>query len=647
MKRSREGFLVWLLVVVISIFFHREYLNEFPRFIHAWTQSDRYALSIGFVKNGFNLFKPTSLNLSPDPEFTPETETGITPVDLPLGEFIVACAMKISGTTEPIIFRLFTILIASAGMTWLYLIFLRLSQNRLVAAMPVLFMFLCPVYFYYSSGFLPTITSLSLVLGGVYFLFSGDQQLEQRSFILFTLAALLRMPFIFPLISIGFVYFRNKRKLIYPILGIIAVIVYALWNRYLASIHGSLFLRKFLHAGSLEESLSMLSETWSNWNTSWFSIWHYIAAGVSILVYLLYKLWPSIFSSLPEHHSKQRIPSEKGLRLFSCFWILMSIAYYFLMQEQFIQHDYYFLDSFFLPLILLFSLLLKNLASGKKSLQIITSLFLLFLPVASFSNYQVQKERRTAGAWNRYEITYHNFKNSKHLLDSLRIPADSRMLVIDAYSVNAPLILMDRKGYTLLSTNEQTIPDALKRNFDYVVIQDEFLLSDIIRFYPKLKSELKKLGGDGRISVYERNNKIPDTEPDFASFFKLTNEKGSETIPECKVGSEIEFGCTVEIPDAFLRNGTQHYLIIKSRISPISEINDSYLVCDVSRGEEHLFYRSFSLKDYTEKSGKEQTVEFLFVIPGTINAEKIKIYVWNPGKKDNIVFTDFHTSWYE
>ena len=50
-----------MFIIALGIGIQFKYLNEFPAFIHAWAQDDRYALAIGFLDNGFDLFHPETM----------------------------------------------------------------------------------------------------------------------------------------------------------------------------------------------------------------------------------------------------------------------------------------------------------------------------------------------------------------------------------------------------------------------------------------------------------------------------------------------------------------------------------------------------------------------------------------------------------
>jgi hypothetical protein len=58
MTSSTKNIFILSGLLILSFVYHHKYINEFPSHIHAWAQSDRYALSLGFLDNGLNFLKP-------------------------------------------------------------------------------------------------------------------------------------------------------------------------------------------------------------------------------------------------------------------------------------------------------------------------------------------------------------------------------------------------------------------------------------------------------------------------------------------------------------------------------------------------------------------------------------------------------------
>ena len=57
-KLNRNGWIIALIFIILSgLFIQWSYMNEFPSFIHAWSQTDRYAIALGFVNNDLDFLR--------------------------------------------------------------------------------------------------------------------------------------------------------------------------------------------------------------------------------------------------------------------------------------------------------------------------------------------------------------------------------------------------------------------------------------------------------------------------------------------------------------------------------------------------------------------------------------------------------------
>ncbi len=156
MKIDRLFVSLFVLTLLLLIFFiQKDIIFTYPSFIHAWAQGDRYALSLCFIDNGFDFFHPCTFhyNLQFPSKIPLETERGITAVDFPLTEYIVAILMKITGNTSPTLFRIFTLLYSLVGLCYLYCLSFRLSKSYFFSFLLVAFAFLSPVYFFIKLAF--------------------------------------------------------------------------------------------------------------------------------------------------------------------------------------------------------------------------------------------------------------------------------------------------------------------------------------------------------------------------------------------------------------------------------------------------------------------------------------------------------------
>jgi hypothetical protein len=63
---------------------------------------------------------------------------------------------------------------------------------------------------------------------------------------------------------------------------------------------------------------------------------------------------------------------------------------------------------------------------------------------------------------------------------------------------------MDRFGFAIMSTKKETISNALKWDFDYVVFQNDLFMNETFLDYPEIIQSLLKIGDNCKISVCKR-----------------------------------------------------------------------------------------------------------------------------------------------
>ncbi len=264
-----QGIKIFFLSVVLislSVFFFRDSISLFPSFIHAWTQSDRYAIALGFLNNGLDFFHPQTFNLV--------TTDAITRVDFPIHEYLIGIIMKLTGNHEPVVFRIYILTYGLIGLGFLFRLSALFNKSFFKNLFVVLFLFLCPVFLYYADGFLPSIPSLSNLFIGYFFYFRSkkqDSSKDLRSAILFlTLAALARLPFFIFLFAVFgqecLGYLRNRKIMKGEVVAFgISFLIFAsyqLYNSYLGKKYGSQFLTYFLPPKNLHQLKDWFEDIW-------------------------------------------------------------------------------------------------------------------------------------------------------------------------------------------------------------------------------------------------------------------------------------------------------------------------------------------------------------------------------------------------
>jgi hypothetical protein len=631
--------LLVLFLLLLAYFLYKDTIHLLPSFIHAWTQSERYAIALRFLDNGFDLFHPATFNL--------QTVDGITRMDFPLNEFIVALIMKITGSTSPFIFRMYTLLISLTGLVFLYLLAKRVTASELKAWITVLFVFLSPLYTYYQAGFIPCVPSISFIFTAYYFFYdykvTGNKKQFYISILFFLLAAMIRLPFLIFLLTAflqqTYVFIKKRKYVGYELIAFITAFVlfgaYYRYNVHIGIIYGNMFLDTFLPAKNFEEFKEILQKVIDFWLLQYFTMAHFCL--------LILALSCTIFVLIKRREFQNKILSFNLLILGSG-----SLLYAVLMARQFYDHDYYFLDSLFVPVTLLFLLLVNKIPSStfreRAVLFSCSAALAVFMFIGSQKN---QAERYKFEPWDRVEMSRRNFMDADKYLDSIGIPADAKILVIDSYSTNIPLFLMKRKGFTVYQTSRDNAAFALYRyKWDYVVIQDQFLFSDVLKYYPVVSYVIEPLAGNGRITVYKRSKEFRKK-----SLSEMLGLERKEIVYSQinkdlgVVDSLTEYGLLLDASAGSLKK--QDHLQGYVTCNMIYKENaDLQIVASVTSGEQTLYYQSYKLSDYYKPHTKSRYAEFHFVLPDLGNDARLKIYFWNPGK-GYLVYNNLKTTIYK
>ena len=659
-KKSIPLLVLFLLALSLLLYHTTVFLP--PSFAHAWTQSERYAISLQFLNNGFDVFHPATFNL--------QTVDGITRMDLPLNEFIAAILMKIFGTTSPVVFRLYMLSISIIGLTFLYLLAKKITASDLKSSIVVAFVFLSPLYTYYQVGFIPCVPAIAFVFIAYYFLYAYKTDLKRKHFFIsiffFFLAAIIRFPFFVFLLGLLlqqlYCAYKNKRLFRHELFAFLAVfglfISYYFYNVHLGRLYGNMFLDRFLPAKSFGELIIIIKFIYQHWLFQYFSFWHYVLLFISLVCAVL-------------AYRKGRLIENRAM-WFNLFIVGSgTVLYFLLMACQYFDHDYYFLDSIFVPVVLLFLFSIKNVSIEKQNRNLafffVASICMMFMFGDSRKN---QFDRYSYNNLDRSEITRRNFEGSELFLDSIGISKDAKMLVIDAYSTNIPLYMMNRKGYTVYQTNrDNPLVFLFQKKWDYLVIQDQFLFSDVLKYYPIVASVIEPVAGNGRISVYKRNKElkkrsveellqldkkkclIEETndfeEKKVGHFTTAENTRSSEFYTTYAVLDSItEFGVSYQIGANELKSN--YNLSIRNSFNFFSyDLSGIKIVATISNEGKTIFYENYLLSDYYKGTArKTQSGVFYFTLPEFRSKNDIlSIYLWNPSKKE-LAYDNFKISVY-
>ena len=667
MIQRKKTFIALALIFILGFIFHNKYINDFPSHIHAWAESDRYALSLGFINNDLNFFQPETFVMnSPFPgDWKVAGKESITAVNFPIHDFITAIIMKVTGVKSPIIFRLYTLIYSFIGLFFLFKLSFLLTKDYCKSIFILIFAATSPVFVYYQGGFLPSIPSLANAIIGVFFYTKYLHKKVNRYFVLSLLflmiATLSRTTFavsLFTILGVEFIRILRKdvklKHQVKPIILCTALILsYYFYNIFLRNKFGSLFLYHLLPVKNIQYLIEILTTTLSNWGDQYFSKFHYF-------IYSFLLILAAIIQIRKKNKSAKLIVE---MRFLVSIIFLGYICFAFLMFRQFQNHDYYFLDTFYLPLVILLILVIKTIPNSDSKIKnaiYIISIIGVSAPMV-LNAYNTQISRREYK--NPKVIAY---ENSAKLLDSLSVGKNAKILIIDFYSPNIPFALMGRKGFTTMSYKKKDIENALNWDYDFVVMDNQIFLSNVYSEFPEIITKLNKVGTNGKISVYTLCEE--GTDNTIFEFFGLkNNETNFETLMNYDttngnqwsniqktseyylsgnnsgfLSSNEEYGLTYKSKKIFNQCCKNKTLLFSSYfLKKQKELNNCEIVISINEEGENSYYKSFNLKELLNETNKWEKIDLIIQLPEIqSNDYEFSVYIWNRGKS-NLFIDDF------
>lgn len=495
-----------IVILFLCLLLGGRYLNHLPENVHAWSQSDWYSIAIGFQNNGYDFFHPETLiyNKQYPGWWMVDYGDTITSVDFPLHEYIIALLMGLLGTSAPWVFRLWTLLCSLAGLWFLYLLARRLTGDTLRPLFILLLAATSPLYAYYFANYLPSAPALALIMAGLWayteYWHNGRPRYWYFSVALLTLGALTRTSQLVPLVAVFcFELLRIIRKES-PLRGKVVTVVasmlliggYWMWNMQLRAQHGAMFLSE-LNPLTAGDNMRLVREAVDN-------LWRYVYFSRLQQWVLLLLVASTVVVAVLKRRSG---PTESVPRL-SLWWLLAiwffgEVLFCIAMGGQFAAHDYYFLDSLFLPVILLATLCLKTLPMPRKPWRLVSVALLVLLGIAMTVNAckknidRHTQEQRATGC-------NANYSGADIWLDNMGVSRDAKILSVFSYPQNTPFIQMGRKGYSLMWFDEDIVDSAMCFPFDYIVVEDD-AFRDNFNWQSRLLGRLVRIGGNGRLSL--------------------------------------------------------------------------------------------------------------------------------------------------
>ena len=663
-----DGFQLPLLhysYFAVSYHYHRNEINKYPSYIHAWAQADHYALALGFTENGYDFFHPQTYNLNKQfpNNFNTPSSTGITSADFPIHAYLPALLMGITGSTAPFWMRIYLLVYSLVGLFFLFFLAKEVSNNYLAPFAAVAFASLSPVLLYYQATFLPSIPSLANAIIGYYFYVKHLRNGSIRSFWLalgfFTLATLARTPFAIFLVAVmcqEVFYFIQKRRINIPkclgFIGSIAIVGgYFIYNQHLRDTYGSIFLNLLSYPNSAAHLKAIFLEVTDKWGNHYFTQMQYI--------FFLLLLLGVIIRLFLHGKGSDSLRGKFGFQLLIAGF--GSLLYAVVMAKQYLDHDYYLLDSLFLPFVLLVVFLSGQfILKTKFQKGVALAIVLIFTVAFQVGAHKRVKSRQQAMYWDKVELTNQNFAGSEQLLNRLNIPYNAIILVIDSQSPNNAFMLMRRKGYCVLSANRAEIESAVNWNYDYVVVQNSFFSPDLVKVYPEILKQFERVGGNDNITILKRlksekkqsagemmgltgrqpklQNTIAFNNP-IGNFWSNINIVSDPLDTTSKVGytpADNEWSLAFTLNDSILRSFRSIYPCLKIGLRSSEVAGKVYLMSNYEVGKTSVCQQLYEI-DFSDSISSWRDYSFILPAVRYVNGSKpnnYSLFFWNCEKKE-------------
>lgn len=674
---DRKPHLLFIFILfVVSLFYgYHQIIFKKPQSIHQWRQADCASIALNYYQNGMNFFEPQVNNLTSEGGTSGKCMTS----EVPLLYYSSAILYKVFGYHD-FLFRLLNSLLFFLGLFYLFKTILLLTKDIFWSIALTLLVFSSPVLVFYGNNYLSNSTAFAFALMGWYFfirfLLERQVRLFYISTLIFFFAAMFKVTALFSFFAIAGVFlveilkikrpaqvsilFAKRRHFIFPVS--LTILIIGIWlfyvNRY-NDIHQCTYF-----------------------STTIFPIWNYDQDEIFTILQQIYKTWgaqyfhPSIIALLVIALGFLISHSNKTNRVFFVvilFLLLGEIGYFLLQFWTFRDHDYYTIDMFILPVVIIFCsiqylydhhpTLLRNVW--------IKATFALFV---GFNLFYARTQ-----LMERYSDKFNNFKQTEDYytitpyLRSIGISAQDTVISISDYS-HVSLYLMNQKGWTQYvdqqfnrgipysyNSDSLTITESIGKGAKYII------LNGIGELYakPYLQSFCTfLLGSYNNVLIFELNKKetnfILKQRPVKAHYFcnaemltsdglQFTNSNGQVFANgdtqssqfslngqfSCQLDANHPFGMTLKLNG--LKKGESIHINVWRKIS---QKDESSLI--VSAENYYNYHYSTIIKD---SLGWEKLENELFV-SAELEDKEVVIYLYNAGKEP-VYFDDLSVTWFE
>lgn len=438
--------LIWVLYLLYPFY------QSDPDGLHFIRQTDSLSFVYGYLQNDWNLFAPSTLNLS--------SNEGKAACEFPILYYLAALFSNVFGNPSAVL-KSIHILVFITGIYFLGKTFRLFVTNWILSVFGLGLVFSSTILLYYAGSTLPDAPAFGFTLIGIFFSCSAIQSLNKRhlniAFTFLALASLIKITYAIYLISLPAV-----------------VILFHLFP-----------IRKIVVLASLSMFFPIAWSIYSNWYnainqsqyflTTWAPIWSLSSAEIQIILDYQSRYWRSNFYYQSTQHffliaciflSIQSQKSNRLLLSFGAISLLGCCIYLILFFEKFKDHDYYLLV--FIPcfsmLLISFLIVLEKMWINKY-VKVLSFLGLALLFVLSNNYCRIKLNQRFNRESDIYSIIHDQLRGFEETMENEKNKEDTRFLVIGDHTMNGSLVFLQRPGITIPGSklNDEQLKETIEK----------------------------------------------------------------------------------------------------------------------------------------------------------------------------------------
>jgi hypothetical protein len=450
-SKQIQNLIFAFVLISISIFYnYHELIFERPQSVHAWRQADCASMALNYHTGKLGFFNPETHNLTSDEGTSGKVATS----EIPVFYYLIAKLYSIFGQHE-FIYRLMNTLIFLTGLFYLFILANLLLKDSFWAAFIPLLFFTSPVLVYYGNNYLLNSSALAFSFIGWFYFTRFIQYRKYKQFLISIIFFLLAGAFkvtallsVFAILGLMFLeifgicktnkdnalFKRRPFQFILPVFAIFIVVgAWILYANYYNTKHDTTYF-----------------------STTIFPVWRLSTEAINKVLINVKDIWldqyfhKSIFVFISICFIMVIALLKRGSRLFnlSILFISIQVILYVLLQFwTFRDHDYYTIELFILPvlIVLSFALSLKR-TFPKLFFSYYFKAALLIMLAFNISYAREQQNARYNSKMNEYYFENDIYSITPFLREIGISENDTVISVPDIGHVS--LYLMNQKGWT-------------------------------------------------------------------------------------------------------------------------------------------------------------------------------------------------------